>query len=169
VPKVLISDALAEEGLAILQAARGIEAVNTPGLKGDALLKAVADVEGLVVRSGTQVTREVIEAAPKLKVIGRAGIGVDNVDVAAATQRGIAVVNTPEGNNITTAEHAIALLVALARHIPAATASMKAGKWEKSKFQGTELYNRCLGVVGLGNIGRIVAERARGLGLRVIA
>ncbi|HVH05228.1 MAG TPA: phosphoglycerate dehydrogenase [Myxococcota bacterium] len=168
-PKVLISDALAEEGLAILQAARGLETVNTPGLKGAALLDAVRDVEGLVVRSGTQVTREVIEAAAKLRVIGRAGIGVDNVDVSAATARGIAVVNTPEGNNITTAEHAIALLVALARHIPAATASMKAGKWEKSKFQGTELYNRCLGVVGLGNIGRIVAERARGLGMRVIA
>jgi D-3-phosphoglycerate dehydrogenase len=169
VPKVLISDALAEEGLAILQAARGLETVNTPGLKGDALLAAVADIEGLVVRSGTQVTREVIDAATKLKVIGRAGIGVDNVDVSAATARGIAVVNTPEGNNITTAEHAIALLVALARHIPAATASMKGGKWEKSKFQGIELYNRCLGVVGLGNIGRIVAERARGLAMRVIA
>jgi D-3-phosphoglycerate dehydrogenase len=115
------------------------------------------------------VTRQVIEAAPKLRVIGRAGIGVDNVDVPAATARGIAVVNTPEGNNITTAEHAIALLVALARHIPQATASMKAGKWEKNAFQGLELYNRTLGVIGLGNIGRIVAERGRGLGLRVIA
>ena len=164
-----VSDALAREGLAILEEARGLETVNAPGLKGPELLAAVRDVEGLVVRSGTQVTREVIEAAPQLRVIGRAGIGVDNVDVPAATARGIAVVNTPEGNNITTAEHAIALLVALARHIPAASASMKAGKWEKSKFQGVELYNRTLGVVGLGNIGRIVAERARGLGMRVIA
>jgi len=169
VPKVLVSDALAREGLAILEEARGLETVNAPGLKGAELLAAVRDIEGLVVRSGTQVTREVIEAAPHLRVIGRAGIGVDNVDVPAATARGIAVVNTPEGNNITTAEHAIALLVALARHIPSASASMKAGKWEKSKFQGVELYNRTLGVVGLGNIGRIVAERARGLGMRVIA
>jgi D-3-phosphoglycerate dehydrogenase len=121
------------------------------------------------VRSGTKVTRQVIDAAPKLRVIGRAGVGVDNVDVPAASARGIAVVNTPEGNNITTAEHAIALLVSLARHIPQASASMKAGKWEKNKFQGVELYNRTLGVLGIGNIGRIVAERGRGLGMRVIA
>lgn len=168
-PKVLVSDALAREGLAILEAARGLEVVNSPGLAPDALLAAVADVEGLVVRSNTKVTRAVIDAAPRLRVIGRAGIGVDNVDVPAASARGIAVVNTPEGNNITTAEHAIALLVALARHIPQASASMKAGKWEKNKFQGVELYNRTLGVLGIGNIGHIVAERARGLGMRVIA
>lgn len=168
-PKVLVSDALAREGLAILEESRGLETVYAPGLAGAELLAAVRDVDGLVVRSGTKVTREVIDAAPKLRVIGRAGIGVDNVDVPAATARGIAVVNTPEGNNVTTAEHAIALLVSLARHIPAASASLKAGKWEKNKFQGVELYNRTLGVVGLGNIGRIVAERARGLGMRVIA
>jgi D-3-phosphoglycerate dehydrogenase len=169
VPKVLVSDALAREGLAILEAARGLEVVNAPGLAPEALLASVQDADALVVRSSTKVTRQVIDAAPKLRVIGRAGIGVDNVDVPAASARGIAVVNTPEGNNVTTAEHAIALLVSLARHVPQATASMKAGKWEKNKFQGVELYSRTLGVLGIGNIGRIVAERARGLGMRVVA
>jgi D-3-phosphoglycerate dehydrogenase / 2-oxoglutarate reductase len=169
VPKVLVSDPLAREGLAILESSRGLQVENVPGVKGEALLAAIRDADGLIVRSGTQVTREVLEAAQKLRVIGRAGIGVDNVDVPAATARGIAVLNTPEGNNITTAEHAIALLVSLARHVPAASASMKAGKWEKSRFQGLELYNRTLGVIGLGNIGRVVAERARGLGMRVVA
>jgi D-3-phosphoglycerate dehydrogenase len=169
VPKVLVSDELAPEGLAILEHAPGLRVVSRTGLGPAELLEAVRDVDGLVVRSSTKVTAEVIAAARELRVIGRAGIGVDNVDVAAATQRGIVVVNTPEGNNITTAEHALALLVALARHVPQATASMKAGKWEKSKFSGMELYNRTLGVIGLGNIGRIVADRARGLGMRVIA
>jgi len=169
VPKVLVSDSLAAEGLAILEHAPGLTVVNRSGMKPAELLEAVGDVDGLVVRSATQVTAQVIAAAPELRVIGRAGIGVDNVDVPAATQRGIVVVNTPEGNNVTTAEHALALLVALARHVPQATASMKAGKWEKGRFSGTELWNRTLGVVGLGNIGRIVADRARGLGMRVIA
>ena len=168
-PKVLVSDALAPEGLAILERAPGLTVVNRPGLKPAELLEAIRDVEGLVVRSNTKATAEVIAAARELRVIGRAGIGVDNVDVPAATQRGIVVVNTPEGNNITTAEHAIALLVSLARHVPQATASMKAGKWEKNKFSGTELFHRTLGVIGLGNIGRIVADRAKGLGMRVIA
>jgi D-3-phosphoglycerate dehydrogenase len=169
VPKVLVSDALAAEGLRILEQAPGLTVVNRPGMKPAELLEAVRDVDGLVVRSSTRVTAELIAAAPELRVIGRAGIGVDNVDVAAATQRGIVVVNTPEGNNVTTAEHALALLVSLARHVPQATASLKAGKWEKNRFSGTELWNRTLGVIGLGNIGRIVAERARGLGMRVIA
>ena len=156
-PKVVVSDALASQGLEILERASGLQVVNVPGISPGELAGVLADAEGLVVRSGTKVTADVIAAAPNLKVIGRAGIGIDNVDVAAATQRGIVVVNTPEGNNVTTAEHAIALLVSLARHIPQATASMKAGKWEKTKFQGMELFNRTLGVVGLGNIGRIVA------------
>lgn len=167
--KVLVSDTLAPEGLEILERAPGLTVVCEPGLKGDELLAAVADIDGLVIRSGTQVTAEVIAAAEKLKVIGRAGIGVDNVDVSAATARGIAVMNTPSGNNITTAEHAVALLVALARHIPQATASMKAGKWEKSRFTGMELYNRTLAVIGFGNIGRIVAKRGKGLEMKVIA
>ncbi|MFB3117711.1 MAG: hydroxyacid dehydrogenase, partial [Myxococcota bacterium] len=167
--KVLVTDTLAPQGLEILEHAPGFTVVVEPGLKGDELLVAVADAEGLVIRSGTQVSAEVIAAAEKLQVIGRAGIGVDNVDVPAATARGIVVMNTPSGNNITTAEHTIALLISLARHIPQATASMKAGNWEKSSFTGMELYNRTLAVIGLGNIGRIVAKRAKGLGMKVIA
>jgi D-3-phosphoglycerate dehydrogenase len=169
VAKVLVSDSLDPHGLEILENTRGLTVQNAPGVKGEALLEAIADAEGLVIRSGTQVTEEVIAAAEKLRVIGRAGIGVDNVDLAAATARGIVVMNTPAGNNITTAEHAIALLISLARHIPQATASMKRGKWEKKRFVGLELYNRTLAVVGLGNIGRIVARRGKGLGMKVIA
>src|SRR5262245_23116225 len=167
--RVLVSDSLAEQGLEILKRARGIEVDYRQGPPPGDLLTAIADADGLVIRSGTKVTADVISAGGKLRVIGRAGIGVDNVDVAAATTRGIVVMNTPGGNNITTAEHALALLIALARHIPQATASMKSGQWEKNKFMGMELYNRTLGVLGLGNIGRIVADRARGLGMKVIA
>jgi len=169
VPKVLISDSLAPQGIEILEAAEGIEVVDSPGLSPEALLEAISDADGLIIRSGTQVTAEVIAAAKQLSVVGRAGIGVDNVDVGAATARGIVVMNTPGGNTVTTAEHAIALLVSLARHIPQATASMKAGKWDKKTYVGTELFARTLGVLGLGNIGRIVAERARGLGMKVVA
>jgi len=169
VPKVLVSDELAPQGLEILERARGLELDYRPGLAPGELLEAIGSADGLVIRSGTKVTADVIEAARELKVIGRAGIGVDNVDVQAATARGIVVMNTPGGNNITTAEHAVALLIALARHIPQATASMKHGRWEKNRFMGLELYNRTLGVVGLGRIGRIVADRARGLGMKVIA
>ena len=168
-PRVLVSDSLAQQGLDILEQARGIEVDYRPGLSPGELLDAVAGAEGLVIRSATKVTAEVIARAEKLRVIGRAGIGVDNVDLKAATERGVAVVNTPEGNNVTTAEHAIALLVSLARHNPQATASMKAGAWEKKKFTGLELYNRTLGVVGLGNVGRVVASRAQGLGMKVVA
>jgi D-3-phosphoglycerate dehydrogenase len=167
--KVLVSDSLAPQGLEILEHARGLEVDYAPGLAPAELLERIRDAEGLVIRSGTKVTREVIERAEKLRVIGRAGIGVDNVDVGAATERGVVVVNTPSGNNVTTAEHAIALLVALARHIPQASASMKAGKWEKTAFTGMELSNRTLGVIGLGNIGRVVAQIAQGIGMRVIA
>jgi D-3-phosphoglycerate dehydrogenase len=169
VARVLVSDTLAPQGLEVLEQAPGIELDYRPGLTPAELCQAVAGAEGLVIRSATRVTAEVIDAGEKLRVIGRAGIGVDNVDVARATQRGIVVVNTPEGNNITTAEHAIALLVSLARHIPQADASMKAGRWEKGRFTGLELYHRTLGVIGLGNIGRIVAQRAQALGMRVIA
>ena len=129
----------------------------------------LATAEAIVVRSATKITPEVMDKAPKLRAVGRAGVGVDNVDVDYATSRGIVVMNTPEGNNVTTAEHALSLLLSLARHIPQATASMKAGKWEKSQFQGMELYNRTLGVFGLGNIGRIVVNRAQGLGMQVVA
>ena len=167
--KVLVTDSLAPQGLEILERSEGIEVVDCPGLSPAELLEAVADADALVIRSGTKVTADVINAAPRLSVVGRAGIGVDNVDVPAATARGIVVMNTPGGNAVTTAEHAVALIVSLARHIPQATASMKAGVWEKKRFVGMELYNRTLGVIGLGNIGRIVAAKARGLGMRVIA
>ena len=166
--KVLVSDSLAEEGVRVLEQASGIEVVNKPGISADELLERIPDFHGLVIRSNTKVTAEVLAAAKNLRIIGRAGIGVDNIDVPVATQNGVVVVNTPEGNNITTAEHAIALIVSLARHIPQATASMKAGKWEKKKFQGMELYNRTLGVLGAGNIGRFVVSRAKGLGMKVI-
>jgi D-3-phosphoglycerate dehydrogenase len=168
VPKVLVSDSLAPGGLEILEGAPGVELDYQPGLDPGELPAAIADAHGLVIRSGTKVTADVIEAGRVLQVIGRAGIGVDNVDVAAATARGIVVMNTPGGNNVTTAEHTVALLVALARHIPQAVASMKSGRWEKKQFVGTELYNRTLGVVGLGNIGRIVSNRAQGLGMKVV-
>jgi len=169
VAKVLVSDKLAPQGIEILEASPQLEVDYRPGLDPGQLLEAVADAEALVIRSGTKVTADVIAAAPRLRVIGRAGIGVDNVDVSAATSRGIVVMNTPGGNNITTAEHALALLISLARHIPQATASMKSGRWDKKRFMGMELYNRTLGVIGLGNIGRIVADRARGLRMKVIA
>jgi D-3-phosphoglycerate dehydrogenase len=168
VPKVLVTDSLAPQGLEILERARGLEVSYQPGVDPADLLHAIADADGLVIRSGTKVTGDVIAAGKQLRVVGRAGIGVDNVDVGAATARGIVVMNTPGGNSITTAEHALALLISLARHIPQATASMKAGRWEKKKFMGLELYNRTLGVLGLGNIGRIVADRARGFGMKVI-
>ncbi len=167
--KVLVSDSLAPQGLELLEQARGLEVDYAPGLAPADLMDRIQDAEGLVIRSGTKVTRELLERAGKLRVIGRAGIGVDNVDVSAATERGIVVVNTPSGNNVTTAEHAIALLVSLARHIPQATASMKLGKWEKTAFTGMELSNRTLGLLGLGNIGRVAAHLAQGLGMRVIA
>ena len=168
-PKVLVTDPLAPQGLEVLRDAQRIDVVERIGATPAELLEVIRDADGLVIRGGTKVTADVISAAEKLRVIGRAGIGVDNVDVAAATAAGVAVLNTPEGNNVTTAEHTIALLVSLARHIPRATASLKIGKWEKTQFQGMELYNRTLGVIGIGNVGRIVARLAKGLGMRVIA
>lgn len=168
-PKVLVSDKTAPQGIEILEQTPGLDVTYEPGIDPGKLAECIGEFDGLVIRSGTKVTAEVIAQADKLRVVGRAGIGVDNVDLAAATQRGIVVMNTPEGNNVTTAEHALSLLLSLARHIPQATASMKAGKWEKSQFQGMELYNRTLGVFGLGNIGRIVVNRAQGLGMQVVA
>ncbi len=166
--KVLIADALSPRALEIFRE-RGIETDTKVGLKPDALKEIIADYDGLAVRSATKVTRPLIESAVELKVIGRAGIGVDNIDVAAATQRGIVVMNTPYGNSITTAEHAIALMFALAREVSAADQSTQAGKWEKSRFMGVELFGKTLGIVGCGNVGSIVADRALGLKMRVIA
>jgi len=167
--KVLVSDTLSEAGLAALKANPALSVDYSPGLKEDALAAKIPGFDALVVRSGSKVTAKVIAAADKLRVIGRAGIGVDNVDVPAASKRGIVVMNTPTGNAVTTAEHAITLLMSLARKVPQATISMKAGKWEKTKFQGRELAGKTLGVLGLGNIGRIVADRAKGLKMNVIA
>lgn len=166
--RVLVSDSLSEAGLRILQSAEGMEVDYRPGLSESQLAEAIGDYEALVIRSGSKVTARVLEGAHALRVIGRAGIGVDNVDVAAASKRGIVVMNTPTGNAVTTAEHAISLMLSLARKIPQATASMKSGKWEKSKFQGLEVAGKTLGILGLGNIGRIVADRAAGLKMRVI-
>ena len=167
-PKVLIADALSERAAAIF-AERGVEADVKVGLTPDALKDIIGNYDGLAVRSATKVTKAVLERASRLKVVGRAGIGVDNIDVAAATQRGIVVMNTPFGNSITTAEHAIAMMFALARQLPAADRSTQAGKWEKSRFMGVELNGKTLGIIGCGNIGAIVAERAQGLHMKVVA
>ena len=166
--RVLVSDKLAEAGLDVLREASGVELEFRPGMSEDELCEVIGDYDGLIIRSGTQVTSRVVDAAEKLRVIGRAGMGVDNVDIPAASRRGIVVMNTPTGNSVTTAEHALALLAALARNIPQAVGSMRSGKWEKSKFQGREIAHKTLGIIGLGNIGRIVADRAQGLKMKVI-
>ena len=167
--KVLITDPLDEEGLRILQDAEGLTVEVKSGLPADALKEIIGGYHALVVRSATKVTADLLDAAGSLEVIGRAGIGVDNVDVEAASRRGVVVMNTPEGSAVTTAEHAITLLLSLARRIPQATASMKAGKWDKKRFMGAEVAGKTLGVVGVGNIGGIVADRAQGLKMKVIA
>ncbi len=167
--RVLVSDSLSKEGLEVLAKAEGIEHDYKPGLSEDDLAAAIPGYDGLVIRSGSKVTAKVIAAADRLRVIGRAGIGVDNVDKEAASRRGIIVMNTPTGNAVTTAEHAIGLLFAVARKIGMADATMKQGVWEKKKLQGRELTGKTLGVVGLGNIGRIVADRAVGLRMKVVA
>jgi D-3-phosphoglycerate dehydrogenase / 2-oxoglutarate reductase len=166
--KVLVSDNLEDIGLDILRQAAGIQVDLRPGLKPDELKALIGDYDALVIRSATKVTEELLQAAPKLKVVGRAGIGLDNVDIPAATKRGIIVMNTPAGNVVTTAEHTIAMMMALSRNIPWGTASMKAGVWEKKKLQGREIFNKVLGVIGFGKIGAIVADRARGLKMQVI-
>ncbi len=167
-PKVLISDKLSPAAVNIFRE-RGLEVDFRPGLPAEELKEILGAYDGLAIRSATKVTAEVLENAGGLKVIGRAGIGVDNVDVPAATARGVVVMNTPFGNAITTAEHAIAMMFAVARQIPQADASTRAGRWEKSRFVGVELHGKVLGLIGCGNIGGIVAERALGLGMRVVA
>jgi D-3-phosphoglycerate dehydrogenase len=168
--RVLISDRLSETAVDILKR-RGIEVDYRPdlGLDKEALKEGVSEVDGLAVRSQTKVTAKLLDAARRLKVIGRAGIGIDNIDLMQATARGIIVMNTPYGNAVTTAEHAIAMLMAVARQIPQADRSTQAGKWEKNRFIGVELLNKTLGIVGCGNIGSIVADRALGLRMKVIA
>jgi D-3-phosphoglycerate dehydrogenase len=166
--KILVTDSLALEGLAVFENAEGFEVDVKLGLKPEELKKICGDYDGWVIRSGTKITAELIEAAKNLKVIGRAGVGYENIDADAATKRGIVVMNTPGGNNVTTGEHTIAVMMALARHIPQAVASLKSGKWDRNKFVGVELCNKTIGVIGLGNVGRIVAERAAGLRMKVI-
>jgi D-3-phosphoglycerate dehydrogenase len=167
--KVLVSDQFAQEGLDLLEAAEGIDVEYKPGMSEDELAQAIVGFDGLIIRSATKVTKKVIDAAENLKVIGRAGIGTDNIDKPEATRRGIVVMNTPTGNAVTTAEHAIALLFASARRIGRADATMKQGLWEKKKLKGRELSGKTLGIIGLGNIGRVVADRAKGLRMNVIA
>jgi D-3-phosphoglycerate dehydrogenase / 2-oxoglutarate reductase len=169
-PKVLISDALSPAAVQIFKD-RGIEVDFQPALGKDKekLAQIIGDFDGLAVRSATKVTAKVLEKADKLKVIGRAGIGVDNIDIPAATAKGVIVMNTPFGNSITTAEHAITLMLALAREIPAADTSTQAGKWEKNRFLGVEITGKTLGIIGCGNIGSIVADRAQGLKMKAIA
>jgi (S)-sulfolactate dehydrogenase len=167
--RVLLTDALGPEGLARLREQPELEIEARPGLAPADLLQAVRGFHALIIRSGTRVTAEVLEHADALRVVGRAGIGVDNVDVAAATKKGVIVMNTPGGSNVTTAEHAITLMLALARNVPQAAAAVRAGRWERERWVGTEVCNKVLGIVGLGNIGTIVAERALGLRMKVIA
>jgi D-3-phosphoglycerate dehydrogenase len=166
--KVLVSDNISAKGVEILKKA-GLEVDVRTGMKPEELKACIGEYSGLVIRSATKVTAEIIEAATNLKVIGRAGSGLDNVDKAAASKKGIVVMNTPGGNTVTTAEHTIAMLFALARMVPQATSSMKAGKWEKKKFMGVELFNKTLGIIGLGAIGGQVAKKAQGLEMNVIA
>jgi len=165
--KILVADDLAEEGLELLRAAG--EVTVQKGMDEATLRRTLPSFHALVVRSATQVTARSLELADQLALIGRAGIGVDNIDVAAATARGIVVMNTPEAGAVTTGEHALALLLSLARCIPAADASVRAGNWDKAKFTGVELLGKQLGVLGLGRIGRVVGERARGLGMTIAA
>ena len=169
-PRVLISDALSPAAVAIFKE-RGVEVDFQPdlGKDKDKLAAIIGDYDGLAIRSATKVTAKILEHATRLQVIGRAGIGVDNVDIPAATQKGVIVMNTPFGNSITTAEHAIAMMFALARQIPSADTSTQAGKWEKNRFMGVEITAKTLGIIGCGNIGAIVADRAIGLHMRVIA
>jgi len=169
-PKVLVSDKLSETAVQIFRD-RGIEVDFMPeiGKDKEKLAEIIGEYDGLAIRSATKVTAKLLENADRLKVIGRAGIGVDNVDIPAASKKGVIVMNTPFGNSVTTAEHAIAMMFAVARQLPEASASTHEGKWEKNRFMGTELFNKTLGVIGAGNIGSIVCDRAHGLKMKVLA
>lgn len=167
--KILVSDPLSEEGIKILRDVKEFQVDVRTDLKADALKEAIKDYEALVVRSATKVNKDIISAADKLKVIGRAGVGLDNVDLEAATQKGIIVMNTPAGNTMSTAEHTFSMILALSRNIPQANASTKKGEWKRSKFMGVELYGKTLGIVGFGRIGSEVAKRALAFGMNVFA
>jgi len=169
VPKVLVADPISQRGVEELSAGGALEVVVQTGLPEAELVKIIPEFSALVVRSQTKVTATVLDAAQKLKVVGRAGVGVDNVDVDAATRHGVIVMNTPGGNTISTAEHAFSLIVSIARSIPQADASVKSGKWDRKKFEGVELYNKTLGILGMGRIGTELARRAIAFGMRVVA
>ncbi len=166
-PKVLVSDPIDQAGIDILSQVAQVD-VNT-GLSAEELVRIIPDYDALMIRSGTQVTKEIIEAGNLLKIIGRAGVGVDNVDVPAATRKGIVVVNSPEANTIAAAEHAIAMMLSMSRHIPEANASVKSGKWERNRFIGVEVYKKTLGIVGLGKIGSHFAAAAKAMGMKLLA
>lgn len=167
--KVLVADDLSTDGVEILRKGAGLSVDVKVGLKPAELKAIVGEYDALAVRSATKVTAEIIDAGKKLKVIGRAGVGVDNIDLEAANKRGIVVMNTPGGNTITVAELTVAMMMAISRHVPQATASVKGGKWEKKKFQGRELFNKTLGVIGIGNIGSVVVDRCLGMKMKVLA
>ncbi|MDX9702576.1 MAG: phosphoglycerate dehydrogenase [Candidatus Auribacterota bacterium] len=167
--KILVADPLSPQGLEILEKEKIFEIINKSGMSPEELYETIKDCEGLIVRSGTTVTKEVLAAAKKLKVIGRAGVGVDNVDVPEATKRGVVVMNTPGGNTISTAEQTMALLLALARQIPDAVKSLKSGAWDRKKFKGVELNGKTLGIIGMGRIGKEVAKRARAFNMTILA
>jgi D-3-phosphoglycerate dehydrogenase len=166
-PKVIVTDAIDQVGIDILAQVAHVDIQTQLSL--EALIQAIPDYDAIMIRSGTKVTREVIEAGSKLKIIGRAGVGVDNVDVAAATKAGVLVVNSPEGNTIAAAEHALALMMSLSRHIPDANASLKSGQWKRQHFVGVEVYKKTLGIVGLGRIGSHVARVATAMGMKILA
>jgi len=165
--KVLVAEKIGDSGIELLKKEFSVDVIT--GMTPDELIATIPAYDALIVRSATKVTRAVIEAGRNLKIIGRAGVGVDNIDVTAATERGVIVCNAPTSNIVSAAEHTIALMLAQARNIPQANASMHAHKWERSKFTGTEVYEKTLGIVGFGRVGTLVAERARGLGMKVIA
>lgn len=167
--RILVSDPLSEEGVRILREVKEFQVDIKTDLKPDALKEIIKDYDALIVRSATKVTKDIINAAAKLKVVGRAGVGLDNVDLEAATQKGIIVMNTPAGNTISTAEHTMSMVLSLSRNIPQANASTKKGEWKRSKFMGVELYNKTLGIIGFGRIGSEVARRALSFGMRVMA
>ena len=166
--RVLVADDLSAEGVAILRKA-GLDVDVRVGMKPEELEAAIGDYDAIAVRSATKVTARVLEKGARLRVVGRAGVGVDNVDLDAATRRGVVVMNTPGGSSVTVAELALAMMLALTRHIAQATASTKGGKWEKKRFQGHELSGKTLGVVGIGNIGSVVVDRARAMKMHVVA
>src|SRR5690242_14741152 len=168
--RILIADRIAQEGIELLQQELPAAQIDVQtGLKPEQLRARIGEYTALIVRSETQVTADILAAAQNLKIVGRAGVGVDNIDIDAATRQGIMVVNSPTGNIVAAAEHTIAMLMAMARHIPAADDSLKAGKWEKNRFLGVEVRNKVLGIIGLGKVGIEVARRAQGLEMQVIA